>query len=215
MQMNRLLLGIYNLCKWITYFFYLNALWVVFTLLGGIVLGAMPSTIALYSIARKTAMGEEDIPLVKTFWKVYRSEFLRANGLGYLLLLSGYLIYFNLTFFRSFEGTIYSIMSFIMLLMAIVFIMMIMYIFPVYVHYQLKLIQYVKQALLIAFLHPFNLISMLITGVATYYFLIFLPGFIPLFAVSLLVHFNMWLVHQSFLSIERIKMKKGITGVVS
>ncbi|MCJ7839774.1 YesL family protein [Lederbergia sp. NSJ-179] len=210
MQMNRLLLGIYNLCKWITYFFYLNMIWLAFCLLGGIILGTFPSTVSLYTIARKTALGEEDIPLVKTFWHVYRMEFLRANGLGYLLFFIGSLTSFNLFFFRSFEGTVHLFMSFFMLIIMVVFIMLILYIFPVYVHYKLNILQYLRQALIIAFLHPVNLIIMLITCVATYYFLVYLPGFIPLFGVSILCHLNMWLAYQCFQAIERVVEKRQI-----
>ncbi|WP_373370360.1 DUF624 domain-containing protein [Alkalicoccobacillus plakortidis] len=65
MEMNRLFTGIYNLCKWITYFFLLNLLWVGGTLLGGIVLGFMPSTTAIFAIARKTAAWRRRHPIIK------------------------------------------------------------------------------------------------------------------------------------------------------
>ncbi|MBS4209428.1 YesL family protein [Bacillus sp. FJAT-50079] len=214
MQMNRLLTGIYNVCRWITHFFYLNVLWVGFTLLGGILLGIMPSTIALYSIARKTAMGEEDIPITKTFWHVYRKEFLRSNRFGAMLLILALLITFNLFFFRSFEGSGSLIMSFLMLLIAVVFIILLFYVFPVYVHYKLSLFEYLKQALIIAFLHPANLIAMIITCVTAYYFFIYLPGFIPLFGITFLCHLNMWLAYQCFQSIERMT-EKTHTGRVA
>ncbi|MBO0992290.1 YesL family protein [Bacillus sp. SD088] len=210
MQMNRLLLGINNICKWITYFFYLNLLWLGFCLLGGIMLGIFPSTVSLYTIARKAALGEEEIPLVKTFWHVYRTEFLRANGLGYSLLFIGGLITFNLFFFRNVEGTSNFFMSFLMLIIMVVFIMLILYIFPVYVHYKLNILQYLRQAVLIAFLQPVNLIIMLITCAATYYFFVYLPGFIPLFGISILCHLNMWLAYQGFQAIERVAEKRKI-----
>src|SRR4051812_16513904 len=100
MEMNRLLTGIYNLCRWITHFAYLNILWILFTLAGAVVLGIVPSTVAMFAVARKTAMGEEDIPVFKTFWRTYRTEFIRANGLGLLLTAIGLIWYFDLHFFR-------------------------------------------------------------------------------------------------------------------
>lgn len=215
MQMNRLLYGIYQLCKWITYFFYLNILWMLFSIIGGVVLGFWPSTTALYSLARKTALGEEDIPIMKTYWTVFKKEFIHANALGYLLLCMGTLVYFNLNFFRSFEGEFYFMMSFIMLLLALMLMIVTMYIFPVLVHYELKFLQYIKQAIFIAFLRPLHVASIFITGLATYYFFIYLPGFIPLFGISIFVHLNMWLAYQSFQSIEQMKVKMHIGEVGS
>lgn len=90
MEMSRLLTGIYNLCKWITHFAYLNLLWIIFTLIGGVILGIIPSTVAMFAIARKTAMGEEDISVIKTFWSTFRTEFIRANGLGLKITLIGF-----------------------------------------------------------------------------------------------------------------------------
>ncbi len=82
MEMNRLLTGIYNLCQAITHYFFVNLLWIAGIVAGGVVFGLMPSTVAMYTVARKSIMGEKEFPLLKTFWRAYREAFFRANGLG-------------------------------------------------------------------------------------------------------------------------------------
>jgi uncharacterized membrane protein YesL len=209
MERNRLLTGIYNLCKWITHFAYMNILWVLFTLLGGVVFGIIPSTVAMFAIARKTAMDEEDIPVFKTFWGTYRSEFLRSNLLGLILTGIGLVWYFDLHFFRQFEGSIYTIMNYAMMMLGMVFFILLIYVFPVYVHYDLKLYQYLTYALKIGFLRPASVVFMFVGTVCTYYFLIYLPGLIPLFGISFFVYFNMWIAYKSFQNIEEVSYKKN------
>ncbi|MFB3160028.1 YesL family protein [Neobacillus sp. 179-J 1A1 HS] len=209
MERNRLLTGIYNLCKWITHFAYMNFLWVLFTILGGVVFGIIPSTVTMFAIARKMAMGEEDIPVFKTFWGTYRLEFLRSNLLGLILTVIGLVWYFDLHFFRQFEGSIYTIMNYAMMILGMVFFILLIYVFPVYVHYDLKLYQYLTYALKIGFLRPASVIFMFVGTLCTYYFLIYLPGLIPLFGITFFVYFNMWIAFKSFQNIEEVSCKNN------
>jgi uncharacterized membrane protein YesL len=208
MEMNRLLTGIYNLCRWITHFAYLNILWILFTLVGAVVLGIVPSTVAMFVVARKTAMGEEDIPVFKTFWRTYRSEFIRANGLGLLLTAIGLIWYFDLHFFRQYDGTFFTIMNYLMMMIGMVYFILLLYIFPVFVHYDLKIYQYVTHALKIGFLKPMTIVFMLVGSLCTYYFLIYLPGLIPIFGISFYVYFNMWVAYKSFENMDGVKAEQ-------
>src|SRR5690625_1455444 len=112
MRMGRLLSTLYQLCKWTTHFAYLNILWVGFTLLGGIVFGFFPSTVALFTIARKNTMGENDVPIFRTYVDVFKKELLRGNILGWFIILIGMVWYFDLHFFRQFEGLFFTVMNY-------------------------------------------------------------------------------------------------------
>ncbi|MGM7721758.1 YesL family protein [Metabacillus sp. Hm71] len=209
MEMSRLLTGIYRLCKWITHFAYINLLWVGFTLLGGIVLGVVPSTVAMFAMARQTAMGEEDLPVFKTFWRTYKTEFFRANGLGFIIASIGLIWYVDLQFFRQFEGTFYTMINYVMMMLGLVYFILLLYILPVYVHYDLKLFQYMTHALKIGFLRPATVVFMAVGTLCTYYFLIYLPGLIPLFGITLFVYFNMWVAYKSFESIADVRSNRN------
>jgi uncharacterized membrane protein YesL len=208
MEMSRLLTGIYKLCNWITHFAYLNLLWIIFTLLGGVILGIIPSTVAMFAIARKTAMGEADISVSGTFWRTYRTEFFRANGLALIITVIGFFWYFDLYFFRQFEGAFYTILNYLMILIGMVYFMLLLYIFPVFVHYDLKIYQYLTHALKIGFLRPTTLVFMFIGSLSTYYFYIYFPGLIPIFGISFFVYFNMWVAYKSFENFEVVQPKE-------
>jgi uncharacterized membrane protein YesL len=208
MEMNRLLTGIYSLCKWITHFAYLNILWVLFTVLGAVILGIVPSTVAMFAVARKTAMGHEDVKVFHTFWNTYRKEFLKANGVGFLLIVIGLIWYFDLHFFRQFDGAVFTFLNYFMMMVGLVYLILLLYIFPVYVHYDLKIFQYITQALKIGFIKPASVIFMFVGSLCTYYFLIYLPGLIPIFGITFFVYFNMWVAYKSFENIEDNRYKK-------
>lgn len=203
MKMDRLLSGLYNLCKWITHFAYLNLLWIAFTLAGGVIFGIIPSTVSLYTIARKTSNGEEGFSIYHIFVKTFRREFLRANGLGWFIIAIGLIWYFDLHFFRQFDGDIYIVLNIFMVVVGIIYIILLLYILPVYVYYDLNLFQYIKQALIIAFLRPGNLALIFLGNLGAYYFYITIPAFIPLFGFSLIAYFNMWIAFNCFESIRQ------------
>ncbi len=82
MQGGRLLAGVLALCNWVTHFALLNLMWVGCTLLGGIIFGIAPSTVALYTVTRKAAMGQKETRLV-LFWNFPESIFQSERPCSY------------------------------------------------------------------------------------------------------------------------------------
>ncbi len=92
--------GFYRFGEIVMSLFYLNLLWIVFTLTGGILLGFGPSTVALYTVLRRWMMGEGDRPVFQLFWRAYRLNFLKANGLTFVLIVLGSMLYINIQYFE-------------------------------------------------------------------------------------------------------------------
>src|SRR5690625_2698058 len=207
LRMGRLLSYFYGLCKCITFFAYLNLFCVFFTLLGVGISGIFPSTVALYTVARKNTMNEDDIPIFRTFFETFKKELFKANCLGWLIVFIGLIWYFDLHFFRRYDGLFFTIMNYFMIIVGLIYIALLLFIFPVYVHYDLKLRYYIKQALMIAFLKPGNLSLIFLCILVAYYFYITVPAFIPLFGISLLVYFHMWVAFNGFESINSYAQK--------
>jgi uncharacterized membrane protein YesL len=70
----------------------LHLLWVVWTLRGGVVLGAFPATAAVYAVVRRDVRGgrdDDDLrpPLRQEFGATWRQELAAANTLGYVVAL--------------------------------------------------------------------------------------------------------------------------------
>src|SRR5690625_3094470 len=76
---------IYNMLEWITKFAYVNLVWIILTLLGGVILGFYPATTAMFAIIRDWLRGRSDLPVLQTLWKYYKLDFLKSNLLGIFL----------------------------------------------------------------------------------------------------------------------------------
>lgn len=199
---------VYSATEWIAKFAYINLLWIGFSLVGLVVLGLFPATISMFTVIRKWMMGERDIPIFQTFWITYKSEFLRSNGLGLLVAIVCGLIVLNLVFMKNF-GTVFTSAIQIPLYMFIfAAVMTMLYLFPVYVHYELKLIQMIKNSFLMMLINPLENLVM-IAGIGAMFFVVkFIPGLGFFFGGSLSAALIM---ASGYLVFNKVDKKKQIT----
>nr|WP_232345362.1 YesL family protein [Paenactinomyces guangxiensis] len=176
---------------------YINALWLVFTLAGLGVFGIFPATISMFAVTRKWVMGEEDIPIFRTFWLNYRREFINSQILGFLLVFIGIVLYVDFYFFSS-PGTIYLIAKLVILSASMMYGLLLLYVFPLFVHVKLKSWQYLKYSLMLSIYHLFRSLFMLAGCVGIIFFLLTFSGFIPLLGGSGLALWMTWIAHQAF-----------------
>jgi uncharacterized membrane protein YesL len=207
-----LMTGFYRISEWIMRLAYVNILWGVFILFGGIVFGVGPSTVAMFAVTRKWVMGETDIPIFRTFLKSYKTEFKKANILMLLLLVIGYVLYIDLKFFQGKDGVPFLLISYLMFGLMVMLLVITMYILPIFVHYELKLFQYFRNAALFTIMHPILTIAMALACIAVFFILYSIPGLIPFFGGSFISAVLMWFSYRVFINIEVAKsnMDQGI-----
>jgi uncharacterized membrane protein YesL len=204
MIMNKLSMsGLYTLTEWITRFAYVNLLWIGFSLLGLVVFGISPATVAMFTIIRKWIMGDNEIPVFQTFWNSYKKEFLRGNRLGLIIALLAYIIFIDLNYIK-----LDTIIQIPLYLIIFVIVMTILYIFPVYVHYNVTYIQLFKNSFFIMMVNPLSSIMMLIGFVALFFVMKFLPALLFFFGGSLSAGIIMSSCYLAFQKIEK-KLQKA------
>src|SRR5690625_6051612 len=141
-SMSKFVSGYYRLALWIPHFAYLNLLWVVFTVVGLIFFGFLPATAAMFAVVRKWIGGEADIPVLPTFWKSYRKEFVKINIIGYIVFIIGYLLTIELQILKIQEHIAYYIGSFCILHLFIVYSIFFLYLFSNFVIFIINLFNY-------------------------------------------------------------------------
>jgi uncharacterized membrane protein YesL len=204
MIMNKLSMsGLYTLTEWITRFAYVNLLWIGFSLLGLVVFGISPATVAMFTIIRKWIMGDNDFPVFQTFWNSYKKEFLRGNRLGLVIALLAYIIFIDLNYIK-----LDTIIQIPLYLIIFAIVMTILYIFPVYVHYNVTFIQLFKNSFFIMMVNPLSSILMLIGFVALFFVMKFLPALSFFFGGSLSAGIIMSSCYLAFQKIEK-KLQKA------
>ncbi|QGH34171.1 DUF624 domain-containing protein [Gracilibacillus salitolerans] len=191
--------------EWITKVAYLNLLWIGFTLSGLILLGLFPSTAATFAVVRKWVSGNTDIPLFKTFWKAFRESIVQANILGYIAVAAGYILYLDFLFITLVENDYVMLLTIPFLFVSILFILTSFYLFPVYVHYDMKVLQVIKSAFFIMVLNPLPTLVMVMGVFGITYGLWNLQGLALFFSMSLLALGLTMPAHKAFSKIQKKK----------
>lgn len=181
---------------------YVNVLWILFTLLGLVIFGIGPSTIAMYTVFRRWSMGESDVPVFVTFWKSFKGNFFKANLLALILIVVGYMLYVNRNYFQLDDAWFSIIVRYIILIVSFIYAIMLIYIFPLFVHYDNKFTNYFKNSILIAVYHPIRTIYAIAALFTLYYLFTIFPVFIFLMGPSLISLVVMWITYRTFLRIE-------------
>ncbi|EGL81480.1 protein of unknown function DUF624 [Caldalkalibacillus thermarum TA2.A1] len=194
--------GIYAVCEWIMRLAYLNILWIVFTLLGGIILGIAPATTAMFTITRKWVRGEYYISLFSAFIDAYKKEFKNANLLFLILLSTGMILTIDLWFFKTMDGGVNPLLYYLTIFLLINYSIMTLYVFPVFVHYDLKLLQYFKHAWIIGIASPVQTALMGVCLVVMCLAIMLKPVIFPFMSVAPLSWVMMKLAYRTFKNIE-------------
>ncbi|WP_229720136.1 YesL family protein [Oceanobacillus neutriphilus] len=195
--------GYYIFAIWITRLAYLNILWVLFTIAGLLFFGIMPATVAMFAIVRKWQRGEDELPIFTTFWEVYRKEFWKANSIGIILFLFGYFFSIQFQILGAQSALVYQMAQFSIVIVFALLAMLVIYLFPIYVHFDLKAMQYLKWPLIISIVHPILTVFLLACiGLAGYFIFQIFPAVLFFFGGSLSAYFITWGVSKTFAKYE-------------
>jgi len=194
---------IYMITELVMQFAYLQLLWIAFTLMGLGLLGIFPSTAAMFSVVRKWIMGEEDVPVFKTFWQTYKTEFVRVNGLGLILSAIGWLLYVDYDFFTFGTTMGSSILKIITLLIIYLFVTTCIYFFPIFVHYRYRFFDYFKYSFLYSVSTPLKTAGLFIITYVIYLLLLKVPVLFLFFSGSVISYMWMWYIYQTIRKIQK------------
>jgi len=184
--MNGWMKGLYGFTEWVTRLAYVNFLWVFFTLAGLGLFGFFPATVAMFAVVRKWVRKETDVPVFPLFWKTYKADFLKSNRLGLIISFAGFVLYFNFTVIDAAVVPAFKWLYIPYVMITVIYILTLLYIFPVFVHFNMKIKEVVKNAFVLMAVSPLVTCSMVVlTGALCFLFLQF-PGVIPFFSGSLI-----------------------------
>ncbi|MEK3786152.1 MULTISPECIES: YesL family protein [Paenibacillus] len=191
-------------CMRILRLVYLNLLWTGGTLLGLVLFGIGPATIAMMSVLRQWIRGNEEVPVFTSFVKYYKESFKEGSILGLIYTVVGYVLYIDLANISSWYLRVVIFVGIFLYLISL------LYIFPLVSHYDWKGIWLkVRMSLIIGFSNlQYTLVLMV--GIALIYFLILnlFPGILTFAGASLIGYLVMWMTHQVFSRMERKAVAK-------
>ncbi|MGG0717750.1 DUF624 domain-containing protein [Robertmurraya massiliosenegalensis] len=177
--------GLNRIFIWFSNLAYLNLLWVVFTLFGFIILGVAPSTSALFAVIRKLLQNEGKVSITKTYYEYFRRDFWKINRVFYVLLLVGFIIFVDIYFLYGLKNTLATLFLYLLMVLSIIYFVTCLFIFPVFVHYDLKMLENIKQAFLMGMTKPLYILGIVVSLVVSYVVLIYLKTLFIFFGISL------------------------------
>jgi uncharacterized membrane protein YesL len=201
--MNNTRNALYSIMEWITRFAYINVLWILFSLVGGIILGFFPSTIAMFAIVRDWLRGNTDLPVFKTFWGYFKKEFWKSNRLGLVIMAIVLLIGIDIWYIQINLNNLFTWISIPLFAFMLLFLIFLFYIFPSFVHYDLKIVQLIKNALLIMLINPLHTFLIILCLGLLYFVMNFLPALAFIFGGSSYAFITMWACLHAFNKVQR------------
>ncbi|WP_226529217.1 YesL family protein [Metabacillus niabensis] len=178
--------------EWFSRLAYINLLWISFTLLGLVVFGFIPATVAMFAVMRKWQKGTLNEPVFQSFWGFYRKEFAKSNCTGFVLVIIGYILYVDIFILNFDESLSMQIVKLLLYILAFVYLLILAYFFPVFVHFDMKWYQYFKLVTLLVFAAPLQAVLMLLIGYGMFFLLAKMP-ILMLFLLGSLISY-VWLL---------------------
>ncbi|WP_121664274.1 YesL family protein [Metabacillus litoralis] len=192
--------------QWIFRLVVLNVAWIFYSVLGLFVAGIFPATAAMLSVARKWILGEHDIKIFQTFKNAYRQEFATANILGWILTITGVILYVNFQLMKNSVSVFSVVTPFAFYLMVFFYMILLIWAFPMLVHYKATWRQHLKNAIIVGLSKIHYTLMCGLAIFAILYLSLSYPGIIPFFTISVLGIGVMWVTLRVF-----TKMDQGVT----
>lgn len=184
--------------EWLFRLVYINVLWILFTLAGGIIFGIFPATVAMFSVMRKWMNKEEEPHTFRMFLKYFKREFLKSNLLGMILITIGLFLYIDAKLIPAFEGILKYVLLGSYATVGIFYLLVLLYIFPFFVHYENSMFQYFKSILLIGVSYPFRTLLMGVSIISILFICFVFPAIAILFLGSGLCFIMMFFSNHLF-----------------
>lgn len=196
---------IYRLADLIMRIAYINLLTLFFTLIGLIIFGFFPALTAAFYIIRKWLTGHSDIPIAKNYWSIYKKEFFKSNMIGFILCVIGSLLYINLSIAELIQFKLIHYSYYPILMVSIIFSCACLYVFPVYLHYNVGIIQILKNSILLLFFRPLNTVFMIAGVILLYHLIMTIPGLIPFFSINMFVMITTFFCLKTFKKLQMVQ----------
>lgn len=216
MEMKGMMGGFYKISEWIMRLAVTNLLWIIcslpvaFLLLTSLMSKSagevyswlvlalivspftlFPATSAMFSVARKWVMGDVDVPLFKTFFRGYKQNYVQSMVGGILYAL---LFIIMVVDFRVYLGEPkLQLISYIFIGLMILLSISLSNFFSMVVHYHMKTLQLMKNAILITIGRPLRSLSTaIVSGIILYISFYKFTFLIPFFMGSIIAYFAFW-----------------------
>ncbi|MFD0674295.1 YesL family protein [Cohnella sp. GCM10027633] len=163
-----------------------------------------PATSALFSVARKWVLGDTDVPLLKTFFRNYKQNYVQAmlGGIFYALLFAIMIIDFRV-YLNQIDG--FQIVAYLFIALMCLLTISLLHFFSLLSHFHMKSLQLIKNALILTIGRPIRSVIMAMGTAAVLYISFQFTFLIPFFfgsVIAVYTFYNFNLVMQKMMTLK-------------
>jgi uncharacterized membrane protein YesL len=160
----------HGLSTWVSNLAYINILWWAFTLLGGIIFGVFPSTIAMFFMIKKMLSEKGDISIAREFTVLFKREFKKSNLLFYPFILCGFILIVDIRFMSSLDFAYSSLVIKLFYILLFLLVTIFLYSLVIYIYDTKEKKEIIKKSFSILINNPMTNLYIL-TGLLLLHFL--------------------------------------------
>jgi len=203
--------GFYDLLEWISRLAFLNILWISFSLMGLLVFGFFPATVAMFAVVRKWMLQKDDVGIFRTFGDTYKREFWKSNLLGLIISVISLVLYIDFAFIKDSTNQFVSIFYIPLFIITLIFICMLFYIIPIFVHFNMSMKQVWKSSFFVMIMYPLSTLYMLVGSFGICFILSYAPPICLLYSGNILALFIMKPAWRAFEKLKNHQTKPDWT----
>ncbi|MCH7322927.1 DUF624 domain-containing protein [Solibacillus sp. MA9] len=205
---------LYSIVELITLLAVLQLMWIGLTILGLVLFGITPASVAMFTTLRKRLQGEDRLKqLVKTYWDTYKVEFIPSNKIGIMIIAVGYFLTINFQIISTFQSMMGLISLTLFITISIIYGVMVLNIFQIYAHYELPYFRYFAVSILFSIAYPLQMIGSIVGLTILYLIFNWIPGLLPFFGVSVTALFLTWMSSNIFKKKEEAEKQINYASV--
>ncbi|MEK3889730.1 YesL family protein [Bacillus sp. FSL K6-3431] len=191
--------GFYRFLERFTNFILLNLLWIIMCIP---IITIFPATAAMFGVVRQWVQKKDD-GVFRNFFSFFKENFLQSFLIGIVWMILAFILYYNINISLHMTGALKIIMISSFLFFSLFFIMTTIFLFPVMVHYKMRLTVLLKNSVLISISQLWiTLLCGIILLLAA-----LVSKVIPISSIivwSIAVYFVYYFCQKSFMKIEHI-----------
>ncbi len=191
--------------EWIYFLLILQLFWVIGVILGGVIFGIFPATYAIFAVIRKSLM-KGDVRINKEFWKNYQSVFLRSQLEGWVWILVGVFIYYDVRLLFAYQNIAGFIVGSLFVSILIIYGLCTMVLLPIYFHYNLTTLNRIRLALMIVIILPYISVGLSVGSIILYFIATKIPILFMLIGITLTALLYTYLTSFAFHKVKERKV---------
>lgn len=206
---NSTLVGLMKVLEWSVSLAYLNLLWIIFTLAGGVIFGIGPATITVFSLVRKKFRIGNIVKPAAFFYHSFKENFRLGNQLFAVIGGSGAFLYIDFQLIQILPD--YSFVSYVVIpafiILVVLWLIVSVFVFGMITHYDLKFWDYFIQAFWLVLISPISCFIIVNTILINLFFINIVPAAFLFYFITPSVFVSEWLFLKKVNTLQNRKTK--------